>query len=333
MQFDKLIKLIGRLDEKEKECFELGLSSFFGKSLSPDGFAFGEHELNLVTLEEKLGETVFRPLFMCAVEFFLSNEYPLGFSSWNAIDYFLKKRGPLLPTQDKMYLKGLRDSYMSLYEVIDVKLDQSITIRNLLEDSEPAIVVKEKMGTHCICQWDLLGARIIRTPKVTLFAGGLLLLDREVTNAAKETIEKISKVMMSAKNLRLFQKETKDPALMIKKMWVKEIAQNWFIKVMEDRKKDTPSEELTSGLSKEEEGKLIGKMFDQHYHTWIDSPLPFLNHKTPREAVKTKKGLQQIIDRLKDMENNDIRAVKQGSRDTLYNFDWIYVELGIEKKI
>lgn len=70
-------------------------------------------------------------------------------------------------------------------------------------------------------------------------------------------------------------------------------------------------------------------MFDQHYREWIDSLLPFLNHKTPRESVKTKKGLGKVIELLKDMENTEMRAVKQGNRAMPYNFNWVYSELGI----
>lgn len=444
MNFDKVIKLVGRLDEEGKELFQASIASFFGETLFPDTFPFGEDEFDLRAFKEKVGESIFRPFFMSAVEFFLSNEYINDFDSWNAIEFLLKKRAALLPAQDKMYLKGLKDSYMSLYEVIDVKLDQSITVRNLLEDNEPAVIVKEKQGTHYICQWDLLGARLVKTPQATLFAGGLFILDREAANAAKEVIQKISKVMMSKENLRLFQKDTKDPVLMIKKMWAKEIVQNWFIEEMGKREEptllnydgdklefyaiefplnapaqevanklnvpselvphdieDTPhawiyqdeslcrykaqieikektlvidvnsekranvaeaflqthlgslvgsptrirhdlkrpseqvdsTEEHGSGIPKEEEDRLIRQMFDQHYREWLDTPLPFLNHRTPRQACKTKKGLPTVICLLKDMENSDLRAVKQGNRTTPYKFGWLFEELGIERDL
>ncbi|HBG34614.1 MAG TPA: hypothetical protein DDX01_04570, partial [Holosporales bacterium] len=41
------------------------------------------------------------------------------------------------------------------------------------------------------------------------------------------------------KNIRFFQEETKDPVLMIKKMWVKEIAQAWFMEQMQKRQEPT----------------------------------------------------------------------------------------------
>jgi len=431
----------------------------------------------LITFKEKAGEEIFSPLFMCAVEFFLSNEYPGDSGTWNAIDFFLKKRGPFLPSQDRMYLKGLRDSHMSLYEVIDVKLNQSLTLRDLLEENQPLITLKEKRGTHFICQWDLVGARVVKTPIAHLLAGGNLLLSRDAANEAKEVIHQITKVMMSKKNLRFFQEETKDPVLMIKKMWVKEIAQAWFMEQMQKRQEPTlfnydgdklqfytiefplkgsltevvkilnklpelkphdledvahawiwplkerkdvsrrhkqkpkqekirevfidthvdyedgrsyrlfaelkikgkkliidvnseqranmsedffqthltslagkpiriqhdlkraseetnlSSNELTLGLSMEEEEQLKEQFFDRHYREWIDSPLPALKGKTPRAAAKTKTGLQHVIDLIKDMVNAELRAVKQGSKSSPYNFDWLFAELGIQRHL
>lgn len=480
MQFDKLLNLIGRLDEEGKNRFEMVLSSFLGEAIVSEDVDFEDEALELEDFKNDVGEEIFRPLFMSGVEFFLSNEYPShsfhDLSSWNAIDFLLKKRGLLLPAQDVMYLKGLRDSYMSLYEVIDVKLNQSITLRNLLEDNQPPQVIQEKRGTHSLCQWDLLGARLVKMPQSTVLAGGFFLLDRETLEAAKENIQKITKIMMNKKNLQLFQEETKDPVLMIKKMWVKEIAQNWFMDMMAKREgpiylnfdgdplefytiefplkgsvsdgvkkintlpelahheiEETPhawiwpleekktrdhpvqettgekhrkvivldsqlidqegsccryqadirlkgktlfidvnsekratriqdffqthlglllgsptriqhdlnrssdktasSNKVTSGLSSKEEEKLIQQMFDRHYREWTDTPLSFLNDKTPRQAVKTKKGLSAVIGLIKDMQNADNRAVKCGNKQKPYSFDWLFAELGIERNL
>lgn len=235
MKFDKLIQLVGCLDKRGKELFSINISSFFEESCFSSDFSsyFDEHKLDLLSLKEKIGEDTFQNLFMCAVEFFLSNEYPGDYESWNAIDSFLKKNDPFLSVQDKIYLNGLRESYMSIYEVIEVKLNKSITLRNLLDENHSQITVQEKKGTHFICQWDFLGARVVKTSNKSLLSGGLLLLSRDTANEAMEIIHKIVKVMMRKKTLRFFQEKTKDPVLMIKKMWTKEIAQAWFEEQMQ----------------------------------------------------------------------------------------------------
>ena len=93
------------------------------------------------------------------------------------------------------------------------------------------------------------------------------------------------------------------------------------------------SNELTLGLSMEEEEQLKEQFFDRHYREWIDSPLPALKGKTPRAAAKTKTGLQHVIDLIKDMVNAELRAVKQGSKSSPYNFDWLFAELGIQRHL
>jgi len=471
MNFDNLMKLMGRLDVEGKERFGVALSSFFGELFSPEEFLEKE-SLDLDAFEDAVGADIFRPLFMSAVEFFLSNEYPDTFTSWNAIDFLLKKRGVLFSAEDAIYLKGLRNSYMSLYEVVDVQLDKGLIVRDLLDEKLPPLFIREKRGTHYICQWDLLGGRVVRTPSDNLFAGGFLPLSRESASEAKGVIQRITSVMTSKENLALFQGTTKDPILLIKKMWTKEISQIWFterlkrkqpmtllnyerdplqfytlefplkkpvaeiVKLLDGlpqlfsrdlegiryawiwplqeegetrlpKKQDhgnvqildtvltdengktcryraelkiegqklivdvnsekrandmeeflqthlaslieAPSRILhelspkknrkstskgsSSGLSLKEEEKLMAQFFEQHYRGWLDSPLPSLKGKSPRQAIKTKTGREKVINLLKDFVNAELRSVKQGIKKEPYNFDWMFTELGAEKHL
>ena len=229
MRFDKLLELIGHFDEEDGELFETVISDFFHDMLPPDFLDSIEHRSEEMTFRSALGEAIFHPLFMSAVEFFISNEYPKGASSWDAIDFLLNKSGILMAAEDRIYLKGLRNSYMSIYEVIDVKLDKSLTLKNFLEEDMPLITVKEKRATHFLCPWDLVGARVVETLPEPLVAGGLLLLNRDVAKEAKKVIREISKKMMSGKYFPLLEKSTKDPVLLVKKMWAKEIAESWLM--------------------------------------------------------------------------------------------------------
>lgn len=471
MNFDKLMKLIGYLDQEGEDLFQRAVFSFFAEMISPGAFPFEDTDLNLEHFKEEVGAGVATSLFMCAVEFFLSNEYPRDLGPWNALDYLIKKRGMFLSAPDKMYLKGLRNSYMSLYEIVEIKLGESLTLRNLIEEDQQPTVVKERQATYSACLWDILGARLITTPNGSFISGGTLILERDDANAAKETIQRMTKEMTSAKNMALFKGTTEDPLLLIKKMWAKEITEKWLAQRMEEKQapsfanydgdklqfytlefplktstrevvqklnqlkdlipqvredvahawfwphekkrdkiqnhqkkpnleqnqhrldtqisdeegnlyrlfaeirikgkklivdvnseqranivedffqeqlpsligqpvriqhelKTSPedsSEEQALDLSQEEEEAIIKQMFDLHYQEWVDSPLAFLKHKTPRQAVKAKDGLQKVVDLLKDMENKDLRAVKQGNRPKPYPFDWVYYELGIPR--
>ncbi|HQS83714.1 MAG TPA: hypothetical protein PLY23_02225 [Alphaproteobacteria bacterium] len=475
MRFDKIMKLMGQFDTEGKERFQEALGSFLAEILQHTPFNLEDSERDIETLQEKLGNNIFSPLLMSSVEFFLSNEYPADFGFWNAIDFLLNKKGLLLSSEDKSYLKGLRDSYMNLYEITDLKIDEGLTLRDFIEKKQAPITVKEKMGTRSLSQWDLIGARVVDTPQGKILAGGLLVLSRKRAQKAKESIDKISKVMMQKKHLRLFEKETKDPILLIKKMWTKEILEHWLtekikeaqeptflnydgdklqfytlefpLKVslsdvvqklnslpelishdvegtldawiwpLRDQKKHrqqkkktdldapkeimvdsqlcneqgetcrffaelkiqkkklmidvnseeranfmenfvqnhlasfvekpirlkhdlkirqegtTPTKKVSSGLSREQEGTLKQKFYDQHYKGWIDSSLPILKGKTPRQAVKIKTERQKVIDLLKDLINNELHNAKKEGRTTPYNFDWLFAELGIEKDL
>lgn len=475
MRFDKLHNMLQHLDEEGKDFFQFGLSSFFSDILAYDFVALGGPPLDIEDIQEKLGQKIFEHLYICGVEFFLSNEYPSQSGSWNAVDHLFKKRGKLLPPVDQLYLKGLRDSYMSIYEIIDVQLGKSITVRNLIEENSPPITIKEQKATHSLCRWDLIGARIVRTPKENLLAAGALLLNRDAFKEAKANIDKITKAMIEPRYLEAYKQVTKDPILLVKKMWAKEIAENWLedhmqhdeepdffnydgdkldfytlqfplttsvgkiveninnlpelipyevegvkyawfwprerdrkparfkqgqgasgygnerfvdsqvvspdgeahrifaeikikgkkllvdvnsrqrANILEDYiqthlsnyvenpihiqhkweeavgKGEHSSKKPSSGISKKEEQKLLSKFLDQHYKEWLDTPLPILNQKTPREAVRTSNGMQEIINLLKDMEKHNTRLARE-EKCKSYNFDWLYKELGVSKE-
>jgi len=65
---------------------------------------------------------------------------------------------------------------------------------------------------------------------------------------------------------------------------------------------------------------------EQHYADWPDHPLPALDGRTPREAMHTKEGRDEVDLLLKEMENLEERA-PAGSR---FSFSKLRRELGIE---
>ena len=125
-----------------------------------------------------VGETALEQLFPSVFEFFCSNDYRENGKRWNVIDVFLKKRGALLNTRDKEYLRSLRQSHMSLYEVLEVDLEKSILLRDLIGGGEP-VRVFEKSMTRQLSVWDVIGVRICSEGGCPVLAGGALVLGRE----------------------------------------------------------------------------------------------------------------------------------------------------------
>lgn len=82
-------------------------------------------------------------------------------------------------------------------------------------------------------------------------------------------------------------------------------------------------------IPEELQAALMKTFLDKHYREWLDQELPALSHKTPRNAVNLKTFRTKVIDLLKEMENNEARAVRQGKIP--YDFGWLWLELRLEK--
>ena len=65
----------------------------------------------------------------------------------NVIDEHLQRRGWRETAAARLYLEGLRDSTVSLYEVAGIEPGRSLTVRDLLRGGE-AVRVEEKLGSR-----------------------------------------------------------------------------------------------------------------------------------------------------------------------------------------
>jgi hypothetical protein len=79
------------------------------------------------------------------------------------------------------------------------------------------------------------------------------------------------------------------------------------------------------GDSTEEMDQIIREMKAKHYADWADRPLPGLGGRTPRAAVRTKSGRQQVDLLLRQNENLESRQ-PEGQR---FDFGGIRRELGL----
>ena len=78
------------------------------------------------------------------------------------LDRFLARHGGELPAGEAEYLRRLRGTHIRLYEVLEVRRDEGIRVRDLWNDEE--IAVRERSATHQLVRWDVLGARLIEGP-------------------------------------------------------------------------------------------------------------------------------------------------------------------------
>lgn len=76
------------------------------------------------------------------------------------------------------------------------------------------------------------------------------------------------------------------------------------------------------------EREIVQKAMAAHYRTWPDTPLPALGGKTPRQAVATPEGREQVIDLLKLIENGEARNRREGR--AWYDISELKAELRLE---
>ena len=78
----------------------------------------------------------------------------------NVIDDYLKRRGWHESVPGRRYLKALRDSIVSLYEVVDVVPGRYVKVRDLMFGGE-AVRVEEKLGSEGAARWGRVAARVV----------------------------------------------------------------------------------------------------------------------------------------------------------------------------
>lgn len=120
-------------------------------------------------IAEILGDDWAMTLWGCAFEDFLTQDFGGG----NIVDAYLRRRGWKENAQAKAYMKALRTSIMSLYEVSDIVPGKSLMARDLVRGGEP-LAVSEGTATKTLKQWDRIAARIVPVMGKNVFAGGLL---------------------------------------------------------------------------------------------------------------------------------------------------------------
>jgi Protein of unknown function (DUF2384) len=74
--------------------------------------------------------------------------------------------------------------------------------------------------------------------------------------------------------------------------------------------------------------EIIEKHIRQTYADWADQPLPALNNRTPREAIRTPEGLEQVKFLLHSYEHGEVQQAKDQHR-TPVSYDFLWQKLGL----
>jgi hypothetical protein len=75
------------------------------------------------------------------------------------LDLFLEREGRRLRPGERRYLERARTTHLRLYEVLDVRLDEGLELLDLWDKAR--VSVRERLATHQLVRWDVLGARVM----------------------------------------------------------------------------------------------------------------------------------------------------------------------------
>ncbi len=225
-------------DTDSQKFIPLGMQSYFEEFAEECGLE------DIDEIEEFFGDS-WMQIYPCALEFFFSNEYIKNYDnektdSWNVIDSFLNKRGMMLNGKNKEYLRSLRNSHMSIYEVVDIKFDHSLTVKDLISGGNP-IIIREKSLTHYVEKWETMGLRVCKEKGHNIIAGGALKLDRETALELAGNLAEIHKMGLQEiqkGNKDLFDDESPDKVeKLFKAMWAKEIGLAYMLDISKQKNK------------------------------------------------------------------------------------------------
>lgn len=87
---------------------------------------------------------------------------------------------------------------------------------------------------------------------------------------------------------------------------------------------------LDSELPPEVATKVVHEFLDKQYRETLAQPVGMLGDVSPREAVKTAEGREKTATWLKYLENNSVKQTDRKDPMAIYDFRWMWRELGIE---
>ncbi len=101
-------------------------------------------------------------------------------------------------------------------------------------------------------------------------------------------------------------------------------------KVVDDLRsgRSTPSlPEEEDQLPREVEEEIVLHHYAQHYHRWVDIPIPALGGRTPREAAGQTHSAAEVVKLIRELEGMYERCLRGG--EPAYDPSWMWHELGL----
>jgi hypothetical protein len=184
------------------------------------GPALTEFDIDSDELPGIIGDHWAMTLWGCAFEDLATRVFePDG---RNLVDEYLKRRGWNETGPNKIYMRALKASVMSVYEVSAIEPGVGFLARDLIRGGEP-VQVRERTASKTLGQWDRIGARIVPVGGHMILAGGLLSFTAEATSALLEALRMGQGKRAARTKLMIGDDQLRDLAPLISMVWLFDI--------------------------------------------------------------------------------------------------------------
>ena len=184
---DKATENLGKWAAKDE--WEAYMSEIYAAHIDPVADVL---DMSGDDVAQLLGDSAFM-LHVFIIEDFFSARFGED-DEQNIIDDYLKRRGWREAVSARRYLEALRDSVVSLYEIVDVDPGRSVTVRDLILGGE-AVTVNEKQGSQSLARWDRVAARIVTVNGKEHFTGGILPFRHELSQELLSVFDEMAERM------------------------------------------------------------------------------------------------------------------------------------------
>jgi len=176
-----LLKFLAR--DEWRPAFEEVMGEHFGPAMQAFDLEFDE-------IGAALGGGWEMTLWGVAFEDFLGRQLPPD--GRNLVDDYLRRRGWNESAPAKAYIRGLRNSIMSLYETSAIVPGASFLARDLVRGGEP-VLVSERTASRTLKDWDRIATRIVVQGQKRILTGGLLAFPFEASERLIADLRKLAR--------------------------------------------------------------------------------------------------------------------------------------------
>ncbi len=90
-----------------------------------------------------------------------------------ALDLVLGPDGPPFTAAQRAQLEELGARPLRLYEVVESRPGEGLSLRDMLDPETPPLQVRERSASRSLVRWDVIGARVLRERDVRVLSGAI----------------------------------------------------------------------------------------------------------------------------------------------------------------